>query len=211
MSQWIVHVPRYKALYLSQPKVASTSLLPIVGRLAGIDLDYTKLDFRRRLPGYARHAVHALVDHFRFGFVRNPWSRLVSCYAHSFIRIREEGRDCLARYFKNPDCFRLDMTFDEFAEVVIALPDDRIDPHARSQHTFLIDANGRKLADFVGRLETLQQDWAHVCARAGFPTLEAPHDNRSHHRPYREYYSPRLRDLVAQRYARDLQEWSYDF
>ena len=206
-----MHVPEYKALFLAQPKVASTSLLPFIGRLAGIDIDYTRQDFRHHLPGYPRDDVHALVDHFRFAFVRNPWARLVSCYAHTFIRVRDKGRDRLPPYFKNPDCFRLDMSFEEFAEAVVTLPDDRIDPHARSQHTFLIDSQGRTLPDFVGRLETLEQDWRHVCARAGFPSLELPHENRSRHRPFREYYSPRLRDLVADRYRRDLQEWRYDF
>jgi chondroitin 4-sulfotransferase 11 len=211
VSRWIVHLPEYKALFLSQPKVASTSLLPFVGRLAGIELDYTRQDFRRRLPGYPRDQVHTLVDHFRFGFVRNPWARLVSCYAHSFIRIRDKGRDCLPPYFRNAHCFRLEMSFDEFAEVVATLPDQSTDPHARSQHTFLTDTAGHRLADFVGRLETLQQDWRHVCARAGFPRSDLPHENRSTHGPYRAYYSRRLRDLVAQRYARDLQEWGYDF
>lgn len=204
-------MPAYKAVFLSQPKVASTSLLPFVARLAGIDIDYARLDFRRQLPGYPRNDVHKLVDHFRFGFVRNPWARLVSCYAHSFVRVRDQGGKYLPPYFRNPESFRLDMNFDEFAEAIVALPDERIDAHARSQYTFFVDAEDRALADFVGRLENLQQDWKYVCARAGFPLLETPHVNRSNHGPYRDYYSPRLRDLVAKRYARDLQEWSYDF
>ena len=180
-------------------------------RLAGIDVDYASLDFRRHLPGYPRRDVHTLVDHFRFGFVRNPWSRLVSCYAHTFMRVRDDGGHRLPPYFKHPESFRLDMSFDEFVDVVAALPDEQIDPHARSQRTFLFDIAGHELADFVGRFETLRQDWAYICARAGFPPVEAPHENRSRHRPYRDYYSPRLRDVVAERYARDLKEWSYDF
>jgi chondroitin 4-sulfotransferase 11 len=211
MSRWIVHVPAYKAVFLSQPKVASTSLLPFVGHLAGIDIDYTQLDFRRRLPGYPREEVHRLVDHFRFGFVRNPWARLVSCYAHTIVRTRERGRNCLPPFFRNAESFRLDMSFDEFAEAVVTLPDEQIDAHARSQYTFLVDSSGRALADFVGRFENLQEDWKYVCARTGFPFVETPHLNRSNHGPYRDYYSPRLRDLVSGRYARDLHEWSYDF
>lgn len=211
MFTWIVHVPQFKTLFLSQPKVASTSLLPLVARMAGIDIDYTTPDFRDRLPGYPVDEIHALRDHFRFGFVRNPWDRLVSCYAHTFVRIRDKGHDRLPPYFRNPGCFRLDMSFAEFAEAVVDVPDHEIDAHARSQYTFFVDSVGRWLPDFVGRLENLRLDWSYACLRAGFPPLEVPHENRSAHEPYRHYYSPRLRDLVAERYARDLRQWNYDF
>ena len=64
--------------------------------------------------------------------------------------------------------------------------------------------------DFVGYFENLSQDFATVCNRIGVaPSL--PKDNRSKHSDYRGFYTDDLKELVAERLARDIEFFGYDF
>jgi hypothetical protein len=47
--------------------------------------------------------------------------------------------------------------------------------------------------------------------RIGAPDVSLPHVRRSKGEDYRERYSPELRDLVGERYARDIELFGYRF
>ncbi|NNK33015.1 MAG: hypothetical protein HKP02_07815 [Xanthomonadales bacterium] len=51
--------------------------------------------------------------------------------------------------------------------------------HVMPQYDMLHDADGRLLVDFVGRFESLQEDFRRVCAKLGIESAELPHRNRS--------------------------------
>jgi hypothetical protein len=64
--------------------------------------------------------------------------------------------------------------------------------------------------DFVGRFEALERDFATVCRRIGIdPSL--PHINRSTHRDFRDYYTPRTKAMVAEAYSADIERFGYEF
>jgi len=145
----------------------------------------------------ARHPQAA--GYFRFGFVRNPWERLVSFYAHA------------RRYLASsvPEMQSLD-----FPCMVRAL--DRDEPWTRRifafrpQRDFFCDETGERVADFVGRFERLEQDFRTVCRRIGV-SAALPLRNTSVHGLYADYYDTWGRDFVAEHYRDDIEEFGYAF
>lgn len=67
------------------------------------------------------------------------------------------------------------------------------------------------LVDRVLRFESLAGDFAALAAELGFPG-RLPHLNASSRdRPYREWYTPATREVVARRFARDCEAFGYTF
>lgn len=131
---------------------------------------------------------------FKFGFVRNPFDRFVSYCAFA---TRPQGL-----FDQDPKGVMRHFLF--------------IEPPVRhivfqSQHSFLTGTDGRLLADYVGRVEEMQQSYDVVCERIGIPPSPLERVNQSRRRDYREYYDQALVDAVAKLYARDLELFGYDF
>lgn len=133
--------------------------------------------------------------YFKFGFVRNPWDRVVSLYE----RIE-------ARQMKNQ------MTFDEFVDWIQYSSSTCVhsSPH-RYQLDWFVDPNGKVLADFIGRFEKLETDWAFVGKKLGVAeTLPHSRPNvRTRH--YTEYYNARTREVIANKFKVDIEYFGYEF
>jgi len=138
---------------------------------------------------------------FKFTIVRNPWDLQVSSYHH----IRRE----------KPAVLEGVNNFEEFLKRKFAPErayDFMLDISAERQSEYLTDLQGRIIVDFVGRYETLQQDFDQICERIGIAPTPLPHLRRAHDREdYRRYYTDELADLVAEHYAADLQHLGYTF
>lgn len=211
----------YRAIYIPVPKVACTSFKAAFAQLLGLRLDKAQGDPHRRwfpspvpiesLQGYL------YAGFFRFGFVRNPWDRLVSCYrdkirneaeGYTQFTIRPGVANCLARF----DSFVAGMPFDAFVDAVAAIPDSGADEHFRSQHTFLTNRKGELTADFVGRYERLAEDFDVVRERTGLPALELPRLQAARRfARYAPYYTARTRQVVADRFGQDVAMFGYEF
>jgi hypothetical protein len=139
-----------------------------------------------------------------FTFVRHPVSRLYSCWNNKLIE-----SDRLLPRFEAMGA-RLGMSFEAFADLVARSPDETSDIHFRSQQA-IVTFRGRVLPGFVGRVETLDADWARlgalVEARGG------PHLGPLRARNVRARAEPEIaRDLdaatlrlIRQRYRRDFE------
>ena len=81
------------------------------------------------------------------------------------------------------------------------------------QTSWLEHADGRLLVDHVARFEQLGAEFAEICRRLGRPDQELPHLKRSatDAPPYQEEYDDTAREVVAERFARDLAHWGYRF
>jgi hypothetical protein len=171
--------------------VASTSILNSLLHLFDFDLDQGDLENLKE--GVPINKVHRLFKGspyqmnkatflagmgdkyhrcFKFAFVRNPWDRLVSCYASKIVvpgtglRMGNYGDVALER----------GMPFRKFAEAVCQIPDGEANLHFRSQHVFVCEDSPAKrvLADFVGRFENLEEDFSFVTKMLGF-NAKLPH------------------------------------
>jgi hypothetical protein len=80
-----------------------------------------------------------------------------------------------------------------------------------NQLDYVADSSGHIIVDFVGRYESLEHDSRVVLNMLGLPDAFLPHENRSSHGDYRDYYSDLTRRIVADRYQRDIEHFGYRF
>ena len=145
---------------------------------------------------------------FSFAFVRNPWGRFVSLY-HYFASMTPEHR----WYGPNAQVVahvRRCGGFADFCRRFHAWP-LRDNFHFRPQCSWIASADGRLLVDFVGRFERLPRDFDKVWVRLGLQKREPPKLNGSEHRPYRDYYDQRTREIVADLSRADVAAFGYTF
>ena len=145
---------------------------------------------RRRKIGQQQFETY-----FKFGFVRNPWDRVVSLYERNeALQMRDK------------------MNFDQFVEWIQYSSATCIhsSPH-RYQLDWFVDPNGNMLADFIGKFERLEEDWALVARKLGISET-LPHTRENpRERHYTEYYNARTRDLIATRFKVDIERFEYEF
>jgi len=208
---------QHKCIFVQIPKTGSTSIRVLLGKpirphlnlweikrlmesywpVRGgrrnriIECFYLMLPRERRLEMGRRQ----FESYFKFGFVRNPWDRVVSLY---------ERREALE--------FRAQMTFDQFVDWIQYSSSTCIhsSPH-RYQLDWFVDPNGKVLADFIGRFERLREDWAFVAKKIGLSDV-LPHarpNPRTRH--YSEYYTPRTRRLIEEKFKVDIETFGYQF
>jgi len=212
---------RYRAIYLFIPKVACSSVKKVIADTLGIPpYDPSQPDryIHRRVYPYARKSrIHDdYKDYFKFCFVRNPFDRIVSCYSNKVSQDvyfnNERFANGVSKIFKKyKSLFWGGMSFDDFVASVAQIPDGRADPHIRSQWLTMVDKHENHLADYVGRFENLQENFAFVSEAIGFPVQELPLRSKSDHDPYREYYTQNTIEIVKRRYAKDLEMFEYEF
>ena len=150
-----------------------------------------------RLEAYQNvYGMDVVQDAFVFSIVRNPWELVVSEIL--YFRKYHSG------------VFRGDSWESRFKEYF-----SRSTPlwgHDFSpQLTYIRGLAGRE-CDFVGRFDTLQNDFKHVCSSIGIPRLELgralPSDVAVN---YSEIYDDESRWLVAERYYADIAEFGFEF
>ena len=150
---------------------------------------------------------------YKFSFVRNPWSRLVSEYRYrNFLRHK---------------------SFKDFVMNKLPAPgrDDKY-RHVMPQSDMLCDEDGKLLVDFVGKFENLQTDFNKLCQHWGFEDTQIPHVNSSDKKSrelrrktrnflyrnkesnlhkYIDFYDDETREFVADLYKRDIANFKYEF
>jgi chondroitin 4-sulfotransferase 11 len=196
---------RKRFIFIHIPKTAGMSITRALKQAAP--------DALNRLPGVAggpqpqRHLFAVELrrqigekrwpSYFSFAFVRNPWARLVSWY--NMCLERPTNRFML--YVKENA-----RTFDDF----LLLSDDLAQRTRLNQVDYVIDEAGNQIVDFIGRYETISQDFTKICAKLAIRPL-LPHINATSRVDYRQYYTPTSQRLVAERFRPDIERFDYSF
>jgi hypothetical protein len=105
-------------------------------------------------------------------------------------------------------------TFDEFVRNCTRTIVDRdgVKSFARPQVDYLVDASGRECVDYVGRFESLEDDYRVIRERLGLSQRRLPHIRHGTSHPhYSLLYSDATRDIVAERFAADIERFGYRF
>jgi hypothetical protein len=234
---------QYKCLFVHIPKTAGQSIeayfqrrleLPEASRdelLLGKNTDpalgpprLSHLKAREYLAG-GYISPEAFAGYYKFGFVRNPWDRLVSFYKYRGHAHRYDFKTFVFKHMPKP-----------------GWSNDYC--HVTPQYEFLYDAEGQRMVEFVGKFEHLQRDFDQVCEALGLPAGKLPHVNKSLHEHtvwsvlrgerrkivrnlkrilrsgrmarntfphYSQYYDAEAREFVAELYAKDIAAFDYRF
>jgi hypothetical protein len=154
--------------------------------------------------------------YYKFAFVRNPWDRVVSLWKYTGLA--------------------KEIDLKTFAMVhVDALVASGRPWLVKTQTDYLYDEDGTLLVDFVGKFETLSDDFAKVAETLGLPATSLPHVNasrapggepkrlrrllratgvaaRSLDSPhYNMLFDAESREYVAEVYSDDIRNFGYSF
>ncbi len=189
------------------------------GVTVGQVLEEAVPDLRRWPERGIKHAtLHQLIEtepdlaaYWTFGFVRNPWSRLVSWWSmvERFDELARRGVERAQARFDNNAFLRTSREFADFESFVMRGPDE-LERLRTPQVTYL--TSEAKAIDFVGRTETFRADLESAFAHLGLELpAELPHRNQSPHAHYTTYYSDASRQRVAELFAPDIEAFGYEF
>lgn len=190
---------RYRALWICNPKAASRS---IIAALRAADPDALLIRGRTVDEVYARYPEAK--EYWSFAFLRHPCDRTLSFYADKHLLARRDPDNY--RWFIEPwHGLATGMSFSELCRWLdtAAGSDAFADRHWLSQSRQIAGADGR-LPDFLGRCETLDDDWRTVAERLGLPLAALPRLNQGDPRLLAEARPDReCAALLRSRYADD--------
>lgn len=157
-----------------------------------------------------RHSVPLDLDSaYKFCVVRNPWERMVSLYEHRLRKIDRltngvprnspEDKEMLRSGFEN----WLRNTQNISDVVLTRMP----------QIAWIRDRSGKIVCDRIIRIENYDTEIQEVAAHVGLPQIDMPRRNTStkDSSSYRSYYSRPSEELVAQRFAEDIEAFGFSF
>lgn len=127
-------------------------------------------------------------DYYKFAFVRNPWEMVLSFYE----KTKQNGRH---------KC----KTFDEFLNS---------NYYKKTGALRLIQSQYLdQPLDYIGRYETLEEDWKKIRTKIdiGDDLLHVNKKKTVEWKSYRAVYTPEQRDIVAERYKKDIDLYKYKF
>ena len=124
-------------------------------------------------------------SYFKFAFVRNPWDLEVSLY--KWVQLLNGGGNAFKEWIKISRKNTMGFT------------------------RWMCDKKGNNLLDFIGKFENLQEDFDIVCDKIGIPQQQLPHKNKTKHKHYTEYYDDETREIVTEKYAKDIEYFGYRF
>lgn len=231
-----------KFIYCPIPKVANSSLRLWVLRIHYDDINceynsenITYANQYLTLSRYDDRERSELINdkkYFKFVFVRNPWSKLVSAYLNIVVDNEKFVREQIEPMyiFLGKDCSLIEherLTFKEFITYVYGTPDEEINYHFKSQYLFFEDYR----FDFVGKYESLELDIEFImnklsikiplpkinfnsycdydrqincCADFHFSTLNNFLNQNGAFPHWKSFYNPELINLVGDRYKQDI-------
>lgn len=200
---------QHRFIFFAVPKTGTHSVRQALrAHLAEDDLEQVGLFVQKRFPypglSDVKHGhisaqqIRPIIGdatfkaYHKFAFVRNPYDRFISYCA--FV---SRGTN---HFSADPRGFmRLMLSKPPLGHLLF-----------RPQYEFLVGAQGMLAMDFVGRNESMQQDYDTVAAQLNLPTSVLGRANTSSHRPFLDYYDAELFKAVSVIYRRDFEIFGYD-
>jgi len=142
-------------------------------------------------------------DYFKFAFVRNPWDLQVSKFKY-LKRLYKENKHTYIEWVKKNG----NLSFKEF---LMQSDDPQLNYLSEKHIDSQTPKQNKVLVDFIGKHETLQLDFNTICDKIGIPRQELPHENKTEHKHYTKYYDDETREIVAKKFAKDIEYFGYKF
>jgi len=208
-----------KAVHIHIPKTAGVALEhAIMTQILGYDTSgeighlSNELKYQFELRGAQKHkqarfyvptdiSKQLWSSYYKFAIVRNPWDRVVSEFhwRHTLPTRRPSTE------FKE---------FIKYCEKRIQdgrnLNRDIYWPHAQTQKSYVVDANGNEILDEIFKFENLSEAVSIISNKLNIPLTMKRH-NTSKHNHYQEYYDDETKEMVNNLYREDIEMFDYEF
>jgi hypothetical protein len=213
----------HKFIFIKIPKTAGTSIVNHLephlnqefrdldlGDHEPLSLDYTGSNKEQTITSILKKNNINIDNYFQFSFTRNPWDLRLSRYFYL--------RDVEIAYNTDrnlrTDSSALTLDFKSWCLNSGWFPSRNWGPKNKiqgGQIGFLQNDNFEINTDYIGKFENLQEDFDTICDKIGIPRQELPHKNKSRHKHYTEYYDEETKQIVAEKYAKDIEYFRYKF
>ena len=196
-------------IFVHVPKTGGTSIRSLIEDYAMGRTEEFSEEHDVIFSAYQQMPDENFNSKFKFAFVRNPFDRELSNY---FWHTKMNGHIDISF----PDWVK--WRYDEMSDFLSVIQfSEKSDYYYQKgfaktpQIGFLINEKGKIIVDFVGRFETLQEDWDIVADRLGLPK-SLPHEFKTYRdQDYRKYYTEETRSIIENAHSIDLEIFNYDF
>ena len=202
---------KYRFIFFAIPKTGTHSvrfaLRPYLGANDEEQVNLFKpsklssVNFQQRKDGHMtameiKPVLSAEIWHsyFKFCFVRNPWDRFISTVFYRNKDLAQSNGPLIPRFHE-----------------VIDKQSQNPNLFYKTQASFVVDDNNKIMMDFIGKTETMQEDFNEICKRLQIPNQQLERRNSSPHDLYLQYYNAILLDRVTKIYAQDIALFNYHF
>ena len=226
---------KHKFIFVAVPKTGCCSVRCVLHNFSDIEsVDTEDHIFRhhtnlRKLKKHFEEEKWDWDNYIKIGGCRNPWDRMVSDY---FFQIKVRKERIRHGYSKSQRDPRIRKTLQSGDLTIEGLKSDHLmwknstfkdfvlgrngvgtegTFSAQSQLFFMVDEKGEMLANYVIRMENIVKDMKTACSLIGIPFGGIPHRNITKHKHYTEYYDDETRQIVAEKYAKDIEHFGYEF
>lgn len=205
---------KYRFIFVHVPKAGGTRVTHALRSLHGNNAHWVStttkheplwtvlMKWRTRRRGrdcLLRRSPHT---YFTFGFVRNPWARILSLYQY------------MRREHPIPEIASVH-SFTEFIHRAAEEESWILELHSfRPQIDFFRrDPNGSPDVDFIGRCECLEQDFSAVTGMLGVPapTLPGNPGDPDSDLAYQDHYTDETAAVISDLFAEDIRTFGYGF
>lgn len=143
--------------------------------------------------------------YFKFTFVRNPYTRLLSAYRF----LKQGGFNSKDKLWAEQHLSDFN-TFGEFVEGWLTDISVMDYIHFRPQCTFVCDRAFVPEVDFIGRFENIDEDFREICKRLNISReLKKHNQSRNTNEYWRTAYSEETRAKVYELYRKDFEIFGY--
>lgn len=210
---------RLRYVYVETPKVACTTIKLVLQQAEAFgEMSYERpgdVHNRQLSPLLApSDNVKSFVsatkseDYFRFCFVRNPYTRVLSCYLDKMVKTEFERKRLAPKLGLDPEEVP---SFKTFLQRVSQQSDDEYDIHWAPQ-TYLLRPN-RIRYSFIGRFELFREQFKMVCDRLDISAYAEDLGDTWHatnaFEKTKEYLGAEEIELICRIYERDFSNFGY--
>lgn len=188
-----------KIIFKHIPRTAGTSIKEILPEGSFIlGHDYYGQGYK-----HLHHHVQPYQKRFVLSFVRNPYDRAVSAFHY----LNTGGNNPNDVIEKENFIAKYNGDFNEF--VRNAFPMTLMQIHFMPQYSWIY-RNDVSLCNYVGKFENIRDDLQKLDKIINLKPTFVPHQNKSEHKHYEEYYTPETKKIIYNYYEKDFKLFGYE-
>ena len=182
----------HKFLFIHIPRTSGTSIQKQFQNKETKDKHWTIHNWKEHLD------QQTFNNYYKFTFIRNPWDIIISKYFDKgWYSSPIKGRGGEIGYYSGKNLKHFLTHYQ---------------PAKHEHGDSILDYINPKQMDYIGRYENRKKDLEHIAKQIGIPLNpqihEKSHPDKEH---YTKYYNHETREIVAKRYAQDIDYFGYKF